>query len=106
MKRSSAADELIAAADAGDREYRVPIVLAMCGWIRLARRNVAVAARDIKRAVELARTSDLQAQAAAHRTRAAVALALVQAADLIKGLGDTASAAHARLRAALALAAG
>jgi tetratricopeptide (TPR) repeat protein len=72
----AAADELIAAADAGDPDYSDAILLAMRGWMRLARGDPAGAARDTERAVELARASDLQAQAAAYCMRAAVALAL------------------------------
>jgi class 3 adenylate cyclase len=69
------ADELIAAADAGDRDYFDPAVLSLRAWIRLARGDAAGAERDSERAAELARASDLQAQSQAYCVRAAVALA-------------------------------
>jgi hypothetical protein len=72
----SAADDLIAAGDAGDRHFTDAIALAVRGWIELARDDVALAAGDTERAVELAHAADLQAQAAAYCLRAAVALAL------------------------------
>jgi len=69
------ADELIAAAEAGDPHYSDAPALALRGWIGLARDDAAAADRDSKRAAELARASDLQAQAQAYCIRAAVALA-------------------------------
>jgi hypothetical protein len=69
------ADELIAAADGGDRHYSDPAVLSLRAWIRLACGDAAAAHRDSDRAAELARASDPQAQAAAFCIRAAVALA-------------------------------
>ena len=68
------ADELISAADAGNRDYFDPAVLSLRAWIRLARGEAAGAERDSARAVELARASDLQAQSSAYCVRAAVAL--------------------------------
>jgi class 3 adenylate cyclase len=67
------ADELIAAADGGDRHYTDPAVLSLRAWIRLARGDAVGADRDSERAAELARASDLQAQSAAYCIRAAVA---------------------------------
>jgi class 3 adenylate cyclase len=69
------ADELIAATDAGNRDYSDPAVLSLRAWIRLARGDAAGAERDSERATELARASDLQAQSQAYCVRAAVALA-------------------------------
>jgi hypothetical protein len=69
------ADELIAAAEAGDPHYSDSPIHALRGWIALARDDAAAADRDSKRAAELARASDLQAQAQAYCIRAAVALA-------------------------------
>ena len=69
------ADDLIAAADAGGRDYSDPILLSLRAWIWLARGDVAAAQSDTEVAAELARASDLQAQMAAYPTRAAVALA-------------------------------
>ena len=69
------ADELIAAAEAGDPHYSDAPIHALRGWIGLARDDAAAADRDSKRAVELARASDLQAQAQAYCIRAAVVLA-------------------------------
>jgi tetratricopeptide (TPR) repeat protein len=69
------ADELIAAADGGDRHYSDPAVLSQRAWIRLARGDAAGALRDSDRAADLARASDTQAQSTAFCIRAAVALA-------------------------------
>jgi hypothetical protein len=69
------ANELIAAADAGNRDYWDASLLSLRASIRLARGDAAGADRDSKRAAELARASDLQAQADAYCVRAAVALA-------------------------------
>jgi class 3 adenylate cyclase/tetratricopeptide (TPR) repeat protein len=69
------ADELVAAADGGNRHYSDAAILSLRGWIRLARGDAAGADRDTERAAELARASDSQAQSAAFCIRAAVALA-------------------------------
>jgi class 3 adenylate cyclase/tetratricopeptide (TPR) repeat protein len=69
------ADELIGAVDAGNRHFTDSVVLALRGWIRLARGDSAGAERDTARAAELAHASDLQAQSSAYSIRAAVALA-------------------------------
>jgi class 3 adenylate cyclase len=69
------ADELIAAADGGNRHYSDAAVLSLRAWIRLARGDAAGADRDSERAAELARASDSQARSAAFCIRAAVALA-------------------------------
>ena len=68
------ADDLIAAADAGDRHYSDPSVLSLRASIRLARGVAAGADADSERAAELARGSDAQAQAQAFCVRAGVAL--------------------------------
>ena len=68
------ADELIAAAEAGDRHFTDATVLSLRAWIRLAREDAAGADADSERATELARDSDAQAQSAAFSVRAAVAL--------------------------------
>ena len=70
------ADELIATAEAGDPDYSDPIVRSLRAWIRLARGDATGAGADSERASELARGSDIQAQAAAYCIRAAVALAI------------------------------
>jgi class 3 adenylate cyclase/tetratricopeptide (TPR) repeat protein len=69
------ADELIAAADDGDRHYSDPAVLSQRAWIRLARGDASGAHRDSDRAADLARASDTQAKSTAFCIRAAVALA-------------------------------
>jgi class 3 adenylate cyclase len=69
------ADQLIAPADAGNRNYWDPAVLSLRAWMRLARGDAAGADRDSRRAAELARSSDLQAQTTSYGVRAAVALA-------------------------------
>jgi class 3 adenylate cyclase len=69
------ADELIAAADRGDRHYSDAAVLSLRAWIRLARGDAAGAHSDSDRGAELARASDPQAQSAAFCIGAAVALA-------------------------------
>src|SRR5207244_2798706 len=69
------ADELIAAADAGDRSWTDVAVLCVRAWIRLARGNSAGADADTERAAELARAADIQGQAQAFCVRAVVALA-------------------------------
>jgi class 3 adenylate cyclase len=68
------AEELIAAADAGDRHYSDPAALALRAWIRLARGDAAGADRDSERAAALARDSDVQARAVGYSIRAAIAL--------------------------------
>jgi class 3 adenylate cyclase len=70
------ADELIAAAEAGDPHFTDAPTLSLRAWIRLARGDIAGADRDSEHAAELARASDAQAQAAAYAVRPAVALAL------------------------------
>jgi class 3 adenylate cyclase len=69
------ADELIAAADAGNPHYSDATLLALRAWIGFARGDTAAADRDSRRATELARASDLQAQAQVYCIRAAVELA-------------------------------
>jgi tetratricopeptide (TPR) repeat protein len=69
------ADQLIAAADAGDRDFTDSIVLSVRAWIHLARGDALAARSDSEAATRLAQASDLQAQVAAYPVRAAVALA-------------------------------
>ena len=69
------ADELVAAADAGDRHFTDASILSLRAWIRLGRGDPVGADRDSERAVELARASDIQAQSCAYTIRAAVVLA-------------------------------
>ena len=68
-------DALIAAAEGGTVDYTDPIMYALRAWIRLARGDDAGADADSARAAELARASDLQAQAAGYPVGAAVAAA-------------------------------
>ena len=68
--------EVVAKAAAGERDYGDPATLALRAAIRLARADAAGADEDSRRAAELARGSDAQAQAQAYCVRAAVALAL------------------------------
>ena len=68
-------DELIALAKAGAADYTDPIVYALRAWIRFARGDDAGADADSAKAAELARASDLQAQAAGYPVRAAIAAA-------------------------------
>lgn len=68
------ADELIGAADAGDRHWTDPAVLSLRASIRLARGDFAGADADGGRAAEFARGSDAQAQSQAFCVRATVAL--------------------------------
>jgi class 3 adenylate cyclase/tetratricopeptide (TPR) repeat protein len=68
------ADELIAAADAGDRHFTDATVFSLRASIRLARGDPAGADADSERAVELARDSDAQAQSVAFCVRAAIAI--------------------------------
>ena len=72
----SRADEVAARVDVADTHFTDAIILSLRGSIRLARGDPAGADNDTKRAAELARASDLQAQAAAYPIRAAVALEL------------------------------
>jgi AAA ATPase-like protein len=68
-------DELLAAAEAGTADYTDPIMYALRAWIRFARGDDAGADADSARAAELARASDLQAQAAGYPVRTAIAAA-------------------------------
>jgi class 3 adenylate cyclase len=68
-------DEMIAEAEAGKVDYTDPIMYAMRAWIRFARGDDAGADADSLKAGELARASDLQAQAAGYPVRAAIAAA-------------------------------
>jgi class 3 adenylate cyclase/tetratricopeptide (TPR) repeat protein len=68
-------DDLIAAAEAGKADYTDPIMYALRAWMRFARGDDAGADADSARAAELARASDLQAQAAGYPARAAIAAA-------------------------------
>ena len=68
------AEELIAASDAGDRDWTDSTVLSVRASIRLARGDKTGAGADSARASELARASDVQAQSQAFYVRAAVAL--------------------------------
>jgi hypothetical protein len=69
------ANELLALAEAGDPDYSDSALLALRGWIAFARAEFAAAAADIRRAIELARTRDLQAQAQAYCIGGLVAVA-------------------------------
>jgi hypothetical protein len=69
------ANELLALAEAGDPDYSDSPLLALRGWIAFARADIAAAAADIRRAVELARTRDLQAQSQAYCIGGLVAVA-------------------------------
>jgi class 3 adenylate cyclase len=69
------ADELVALADAGDPHYNQAPLLALRAWIAFARRSAEAADRDSRRAVDLARESDLQAHAQTYTMRAAICLA-------------------------------
>jgi class 3 adenylate cyclase len=69
------AEELIALSEAGQSHYSDSQLLALRGWIAFARDDAAAAERDTRRAVELARASDLQAQCSAFSIGGAVALA-------------------------------
>jgi len=68
-------DELIAAAEAGVSHFTDASMLSLRAWIRLARGDMDGAERDSKRAVEVARASDAQAQVAVFTIRPAVVLA-------------------------------
>jgi class 3 adenylate cyclase/tetratricopeptide (TPR) repeat protein len=69
------ANELLAVAEAGDPHYSDAQLLALRGWIERARGDLPAAERDTRRAVELARASDLQAQSQAYCIAGSVALA-------------------------------
>ncbi len=68
-------NETIAEAEAGKTDYTDPIMYALRAWIQFARGEDDPADADSLRAAELARASDLQAQAAGYPVRAAVAAA-------------------------------
>ena len=70
------ANELLALAEAGDPHYSDSPLLALRGWIEFARGDTSTAEHDTRRAVELARTSDLQAQSQAYCIGGAVALVM------------------------------
>jgi class 3 adenylate cyclase/tetratricopeptide (TPR) repeat protein len=70
------ADEIIAVATSGERDYGDPAALAIRAAMRLARGDRAGADQDSRLAVELAQGSDAQAQAQGFCIRAAVALAI------------------------------
>jgi class 3 adenylate cyclase/tetratricopeptide (TPR) repeat protein len=72
----AAAGELIAASEGGKTHFTDASIYSMRAWIQLARGETAGADRDSRRAVELARASDAQAQAAAYAVRPAIAFAL------------------------------
>jgi tetratricopeptide (TPR) repeat protein len=67
---------LIADADAGKTHFTDASMFSLRAWISLARGDVEGAERDSARAVEIARESDTQAQAAAFTIRPAIALAI------------------------------
>jgi class 3 adenylate cyclase len=69
------ANELLALAEAGDPHYSDAQLLALRGWIEFARGDMSAAEHDTRRAVELARGSDLQAQSDAYCIGGSVALA-------------------------------
>jgi class 3 adenylate cyclase/tetratricopeptide (TPR) repeat protein len=69
------ANELLALADGGDPHYSDAQLLAVRGWIEHARGDLPAAERDTRRAVELARASDLQAQSQSYCIGGSVALA-------------------------------
>ena len=99
----SLTEEASARVDAGDTHFTDAIALSLRGWLRLARGDAADAGHDTKRAAELARAADLQAQAAAYPIRAAVALAggdRDEAAELASALAEIGPALVAGLCAA------
>ena len=69
------ADELVAAAEHGDRDYSDAMAYSLRAWIRLARGDAAGADADSERAVEHAKRSDAQAQAAGYTVGALIAAA-------------------------------
>jgi tetratricopeptide (TPR) repeat protein len=68
-------NELLALAEAGDPHYSDAQLLALRGWIEFARGDTSAAEHDTRRAVELARGSDLLAQSDAYCIGGSVALA-------------------------------
>jgi class 3 adenylate cyclase/tetratricopeptide (TPR) repeat protein len=83
------ADELLDLAEAGDPHYSDAQLLALRGWIELARGDLPAAERDTRRAVELARASDLQAQSQVYCIGGHAALAVgrrSEAGDLASNL--------------------
>jgi hypothetical protein len=74
-------DELVAAADAGDRHYTDAGMHALRASILLARGDATAADIVSERAVDLARASDIQAQSAAFCVRATVAIAVGRRAE-------------------------
>ncbi len=70
------ANDAIARAESGDPSYSDSSLLALRASIRLARGDTAGADADSARAVELARSSDAQAQSHTFCARAAIALAV------------------------------
>jgi hypothetical protein len=83
------ANELLALAEAGDPHYSDVQLLAVRGWIELGRGDLPAAERDTRRAVELARSSDIQAQSQAYCIGGSVALAAgrhAKAAELASDL--------------------
>jgi hypothetical protein len=69
------ASELLALAEAGDPHYSDVQLLALRGWIEFARGNTSAGEHDTRRAIDLARVSDLQAQLQAYCIGGSVALA-------------------------------
>jgi hypothetical protein len=83
------ANELLALAEAGNPHYSDAQLLALRGWIEFARGDLSAAEHDTRRAVELARVSDLQAQSQAYCIGGSVALAArrhKEASDLASDL--------------------
>jgi class 3 adenylate cyclase/tetratricopeptide (TPR) repeat protein len=72
----AATDDWLASVEAGTIDYQDPAMFCLRAFIRLGQGDVAGADADSARAVELARASDLQAQAWAFPTRARVAIEL------------------------------
>jgi len=82
-------NELLALAEAGDPHYSDVQLLALRGWVEFARGDMSAAEHDTRRAVELARGSDLQAQSDAYCIGGSVALAArrrEEADELASGL--------------------
>jgi hypothetical protein len=97
---ASIADELIAAADAGDAHYTDAHMRSLRAWIRFAREDSAGAEHDSAAAVAFARTADLQAQSAGYPIRAAIALAAGRR-DEANGLASDVTALGPAILAAL-----
>jgi hypothetical protein len=85
------ANELIALADAGDPNYSDAALLALRGWIKFARGEVSAAERDTRRAIELARAADLQAQSQAYCIGGSVALAMGRSEEAAELASDLAA---------------